>query len=101
MFRPAKLPDGRIVVVNRGYVPLDIHAAVAGRAVSTLTGYLRWPEPKSMFVSSSDTTGETWFVRDQRAMAAARGWGEVAPFYIDQEAPGSRRRIAAAGGARR
>ena len=33
------------------------------------------------------SSGETWFVRDQRAMAAARGWGEVAPFYIDQEAP--------------
>jgi cytochrome oxidase assembly protein ShyY1 len=26
-------------------------------------------------------------VRDQQAMAAAYGWGEVAPFYIDQEAP--------------
>jgi len=86
VFRPAKLPDGRIVVVNRGYVPLDdTEQSKPGRV--TLTGYLRWPEPKSMFVSSSDSNGETWFVRDQRAMAAMRGWGEVAPFYIDQEAP--------------
>jgi surfeit locus 1 family protein len=86
VFRPAKLPDGRVVVVNRGYVPLDhTEPSPAGRV--TLTGYLRWPEPASMFVSSSDSSGETWFVRDQRAMAAARGWGEVAPFYIDQEAP--------------
>ncbi len=30
---------------------------------------------------------DTWFVRDQRVDGGARGWGEVAPFYIDQEAP--------------
>jgi surfeit locus 1 family protein len=86
VFHPAKLPDGRVVVVNRGYVPLDyVTQSPPGRV--ELTGYLRWPEPKSSFVASSDDKGETWFVRDQRAMAAARGWGEVAPFYIDQEAP--------------
>jgi surfeit locus 1 family protein len=86
VFRPAKLPDGRIVVVNRGYVPIDNTEQSKSGSVE-LTGYLRWPEPKSMFVSSSDSSGETWFVRDQRAMAEARDWGEVAPFYIDQEAP--------------
>jgi surfeit locus 1 family protein len=86
VFRPARLPDGRIVVVNRGYVPLD-HTAQSPAGIVELTGYLRWPEPRSWFVSSSDTSGDTWFVRDHRAMAAARGWGEVAPFYVDQEAP--------------
>ena len=28
-----------------------------------------------------------WFVRDQLAMAAAKGWGEVAPFYVELESP--------------
>ena len=28
-----------------------------------------------------------WMVRDPAAMAAAKGWGAVAPFYIEQEAP--------------
>jgi cytochrome oxidase assembly protein ShyY1 len=32
-------------------------------------------------------SGDTWFVRNPTKMAAARGWGEVAPFYIDQESP--------------
>jgi len=86
VFRPAKLPDGRIVVVNRGYVPIDYTTPSPSGRIQ-LTGYLRWPERESMFVSSSDAKGETWFVRDHQAMAAARGWGEVAPFYIDQEAP--------------
>ncbi len=86
VFRPAKLPNGKIVVVNRGYVPLDYTVQSPAGPVD-LTGYLRWPEPKSMFVSSSDPAGDTWFVRDHVAMARARGWGEVAPFYVDQEGP--------------
>ena len=40
-----------------------------------------------MFVSDRDSAGATWFVRDHLAMAQAKGWGEVAPFYIEQEAP--------------
>ena len=28
-----------------------------------------------------------WFVRDHRGMARALAWGEVAPFYVDLEAP--------------
>jgi surfeit locus 1 family protein len=85
VFRPARLPDGRIVVVNRGYVPLT-HTEQSPPGTEDIAGYLRWPEKESTFTPTDPNT-ETWFVRDQRAMAAARGWGEVAPFYIDQEAP--------------
>ena len=28
-----------------------------------------------------------WFARDPAAMAKAKNWGTVAPFYVDQEAP--------------
>jgi surfeit locus 1 family protein len=86
VFRPAKLPDGRIVVVNRGYVPLN-HTAQSATDTEEIAGYLRWPEKESWVTSASDNTGETWFVRDHIGMAKARGWGEVAPFYVDQETP--------------
>jgi cytochrome oxidase assembly protein ShyY1 len=86
VFRPARLPNGRTVVVNRGYVPLE-HTAQSPAGLLEITGYLRWPEPPSWFIPSSSGNSDTWFVRDQVAMAKARGWGEVAPFYIDQEAP--------------
>jgi surfeit locus 1 family protein len=85
VFRPARLPDGRIVVVNRGFVPLT-HTEQSPPGTEDIAGYLRWPEKESSFTPTDPNT-ETWFIRDQRAMAAARGWGEVAPFYIDQEAP--------------
>jgi surfeit locus 1 family protein len=86
VFRPARLPNGRTVVVNRGYVPLE-HTEQSPAGALDITGYLRWPEPPSWFVSSNSSGSDTWFVRDHLAMAKARGWGEVAPFYIDQEAP--------------
>jgi surfeit locus 1 family protein len=86
VFAPARLPDGRIVVVNRGYISqTDSHAPVRGDV--EIVGYLRFPESGSIFVSDHDGSGTTWFVRDQRKMAVGMGWGEVAPFYIDQESP--------------
>jgi cytochrome oxidase assembly protein ShyY1 len=86
VFRPARLANGRVVVVNRGYVPLE-HTAQSPAEAQEITGYIRFPEKSSPFTSDSDAAGDVWFVRDQRAMAAKRGWGEVAPFYVDQETP--------------
>src|SRR5690606_13358660 len=86
VFAPARLPDGRTVVVNHGYVPLDRKVEPAA-GPEKITGYIRWPESPGWFVSAHDSKGDIWFVRDPVAMAKARGWGEVAPFYIDQEAP--------------
>jgi len=86
VFAPAKLPDGRVVVVNRGYVGMDrTHENPQGP--TEITGFLRWPESPSWFVSAHDTKGDIWFLRDPEQMARERGWGEVAPFYIDQEGP--------------
>jgi cytochrome oxidase assembly protein ShyY1 len=86
VFAPARLPDGRVVVVNRGYVPLD-HATEFSGPAAEITGYLRFPEKPSWFISAHDAKGEVWFVRDPQAMAEALQWGPVAPFYIDQESP--------------
>ena len=84
VFSPAKLADGRTVVVNRGFAPDRNYPQAEG--VQEITGVLRWPESPSMFVPDRDSAG-TWFVRDHQAMARALGWGDVAPFYIEQEGP--------------
>jgi surfeit locus 1 family protein len=85
VFAPARLPDGRIVVVNRGYVPLAAKNEIAPPPPA-ITGYLRWPEKPGLFVSERDVGG-IWFVRDPQAMARGLNWGVAAPFYIDQETP--------------
>src|SRR5207249_11483905 len=41
-----------------------------------------------LFFAPSDDPGRNlWFVRDHLAIAAAKGWGDVAPFFIELEAP--------------
>jgi len=80
-------------VINTGFV--DQQREVEDRAVSklvtgqpvTLTGYLRFPEHPGLLTPAQDRTKRLWFVRDHEAMASQLGWGKVAPFYIDLEAP--------------
>jgi surfeit locus 1 family protein len=86
MFVPARLATGEIVVVDAGYVPDTSAPQPKGEA--EIVGYLRWPEPRSSFVSDHDASGSIWHVRDHHLMAQRLGWGDVtAPFYIDQESP--------------
>jgi len=84
VFMPARLPGGATIVINRGYVPGRPAPRLQGP--QDIVGSLRWPEAPSLFVSDRDGSG-IWYVRDPLAMARALGWGEVAPFYIEQEAP--------------
>ena len=85
VFSPAKLAGGPSIVINRGFVP-DKNYPQAER-MQEIVGVLRWPEAPSLFVPDRDSAGTTWFVRDHLAMARTLGWGDVAPFYIEQEDP--------------
>jgi surfeit locus 1 family protein len=91
-FAPMRLDDGSVVVVNRGYVPnprpdASVRPIGLSEGAVNIIGMMRWPEAPSWFVTTHNSSQDLWFARDQQAMAAANGWGEVAPFYIDQEAP--------------
>jgi surfeit locus 1 family protein len=77
-----------VVAVNRGFVPEGqqdpkTHMPPAGRV--DLIGALRWPEPRGWFVPNDDPARNLWFARDPLAMARAKGWGNVAPFYLELE----------------
>jgi surfeit locus 1 family protein len=92
VFAPARVPSGALVVVNRGFVPegrQDPSTRSAGEASGPveMVGAMRWPEPRGSFVPAANPAGNLWFVRDQTAIADAKGWGEVAPFFIELESP--------------
>jgi surfeit locus 1 family protein len=92
VFTPARLPDGRIVTVNRGFVPEGRQDQATRRdgAVSgpvEITGVLRWPEPPGLFTPAGDPGRNIWFSRDSAAMAAAKNIADAAPFYVEMETP--------------
>lgn len=92
VFAPARLPGGSVVIVNRGFVPLDrkepdTRTTGAPRGSIDIVGNLRWPETRSLFTPADDPKTNVWYLRDTKAMAAAKKWAVAAPFYIDQEAP--------------
>ena len=92
VFAPARLPDGSIVVVDRGFLPperkdLATRAQGAPHGTIDIVGVMRWPESRGMFTPPDDLKSNVWYLRDPAAMARAKHWGAIAPFYIDQEAP--------------
>jgi len=95
-FIPARLADGRSVVINAGFVQNTMQdRAQQDRAVKPLitgtpiafTGYLRFPEAAGTLTPHGDSGKRLWFTRDVPSMAQALGWGEIAPFYLDLESP--------------
>jgi surfeit locus 1 family protein len=100
VFTPARLADGSIVVVNRGFVPdvrRDPKSRPQGQIAEAIeiTGALRWPDERHWFTPADDVSHNLWFTRDPAAIATAKGLnkgldpgaGAVAPFYVEQEAP--------------
>jgi cytochrome oxidase assembly protein ShyY1 len=83
-------------VINAGFVQnimqdrveqdRAVKPLVTGEPVA-LTGYIRFPETAGVLTPAENPTTRLWFTRDHLSMAHALGWGEVAPFYIDLEAP--------------
>jgi surfeit locus 1 family protein len=89
---PAQLAGGSIVLVNRGFVPLEAkdpatRAAGNSHGAIEIVGVMRWPETRGFFTPADDVKGNVWYLRDPKAIAAAKKWASAAPFYIDQEAP--------------
>lgn len=85
--------DEGLVWVNRGFVPREQGGSIPGtqgKGEVQVTGLLRRTEPEGRILRPNRPEEARWFSRDVQAMAAARGLGEVAPFFIDAVAqPGS------------
>jgi surfeit locus 1 family protein len=96
VFTPARLVDGVVVVVNRGFVPdprRDPQSRPQGQIAETveIAGALRWPDERHWFTPADDAPHNLWFTRDPAGIATAKSLdpktGAIAPFYVEQEAP--------------
>jgi surfeit locus 1 family protein len=93
VFTPLREADGRIVFVNRGFVPTalkDRSRRGAGEVAGTvrIAGLLRLPHHKKpgWFLPDNRADINYWFWVDLPAMARSDGLDDVAPFYIDADA---------------
>jgi surfeit locus 1 family protein len=91
---PLQQGDGRLVLINRGFVPPERRDASTRRdgnpdGAVEITGLLRISEPKGGFLRNNVPQHNRWYSRDVAAIAAAHGLDNVAPFFVDADA-GSR-----------
>lgn len=93
---PFRTDDGFTVLVNRGFVPSD-HSSLQdlGKASgeTAITGLLRVSEPAGAFLRHNDPAADRWYSRDVAAIAASRGLGDVAPYFIDADASVDRSKL--------
>ena len=99
VFAPARLADGAVVVINRGFVPApsgdpNVNYDDPATGVVEITGALRWADARHWFTPRDNPAQNIWYVRDPAMLAAAKNWGKstVAPFYVEQESPPPRGR---------
>ncbi len=92
---PLRADAGFIVLVNRGFVPSERRDPASrsdGRpeGETRVEGLLRITEPGGGFLRANDPAAGRWYSRDVQAIAATKGLGPVAPYFIDADAaPGA------------
>jgi surfeit locus 1 family protein len=91
LLTPLKLADGSLVIVNRGFVPLDKKepASRPGSEIdgeTTVTGLIRFPQPHHWFMPADEPAKNIWFARDPAPIAKAFGLSRVAPVIVDADA---------------
>lgn len=64
---------GRMVLLDRGFTPVDQTDVPAHVGSITVRGNLQWPDETDGFTPEPDIAENIWFARDVDAMAAALG----------------------------
>lgn len=79
---------GFTLLVNRGFVPQEMKSKPlpAPAGIVAVTGLLRPSEPHGGFLRANDPAADRWYSRDIPAIAAKRGIGPAAPYFIDADA---------------
>ncbi len=95
---PLRMPDDRILIVNRGWVPDNRRSrsrrpetVQAGRVM--IEGILREDRRRGYFVPDNEPVNDIWLYIDTAEIAAHRQLGPVLPYYIDAIRDPERRRL--------
>jgi surfeit locus 1 family protein len=86
---PFRTDDGRILLVDRGFVPADKRdpaTRTAPEGETHLVGVWRVPDAPGTFTPAPDAKHRTWYARDLRGIAAADHIQLAAPVVIEADA---------------
>ncbi|MBM3545860.1 MAG: SURF1 family protein [Alphaproteobacteria bacterium] len=85
---PFRTDDGALVVVDRGWVPLDRkdprtrpQSLIEGP--TTVEGLIRRPNLRTYFTPDNEPEKNLWFSADVEAMAQKSGLGPVRPYLVE------------------
>lgn len=88
---PMQLNDGKIVIINRGFIPSAKVSEFLAATPNTdseeqhVSGLLRITEPKGAFLRNNIPSENKWYSRDVNEMAAHWQLQNVAPYFIDAD----------------
>jgi surfeit locus 1 family protein len=70
---PFETKDGRRILLDRGFVPVEAKDAARPAQALEVEGALHWPQETDRFTPDPDRVGNIWFARDVPLMAEALG----------------------------
>lgn len=87
LYTPFTTNDGKIIIVNRGWVPERIKDQVSRletikNVEHTVTGLLRKPSIKLWYGPENEPQNNNWFYGDLDSMARTYNLGAVYPMYL-------------------
>lgn len=68
---PLLLPDGRRILLDRGFVRSEQKQTPRSIGAAEVTGNLHWPQEVDSYTPDPDRVGNIWFARDVPVMADA------------------------------
>ncbi len=82
---PFETLDNHILLVNRGWVPLDAQDYAQPQDARIITGTARRPDTPNMFVPANNPAAGQWYALRLDDIAAAQGLQNVLPYvlYLD------------------
>ena len=83
---PLQTVSGDILLINRGFVPVDEVPAAPPAGYVRIEGLLRVDEPGGTWLRRNRPAQGRWYSRDTAAIARARGLNRAAPYFIDADA---------------
>lgn len=76
--------DGRLILLDRGFVPVNREAPDNHDNPVTVTGNLHWPDETDSFTPAPEVDSNIWFARDVPYMAASLGAEPILIVLRDQ-----------------